>query len=382
MAEPYGRSVRHEFALDEEFLTVNHGSFGATPRAVQAAQDAWRARMEAQPTRFVVCELPAALRQAAAALAGFVGAEPDDLAFVENATVGCNAVLRSLALQPGDEIAVFDHGYGAVIKAAQHVAERAGARVVTVALPFPHAADAEIVAALSSALGPRTRLAIVDHITSPSALVLPVADIAAACRAAGVPLLVDGAHAAGNIDLDVPAIGPDFYVGNCHKWLCAPKGCGFLWARPARQAGLHPVTISHGYRDGFLAEFDWTGTRDMSAYLAVTAALDVHAAQGGAALRARNRGLAAGAAASLARRLGTETNGQALCSMGLVRLPVLDRVDEARALAIRARLLDAGTDAAVSAIGGAAWLRLSAAIYNELCDFERLAEVVCEVLAA
>ena len=160
-------------------------------------------------------------------------------------------------------------------------------------MPFPRPDAEAIVAAVAAALTPRTKLAVIDHITSGSALVLPLEQIVAACHAAGVPVLVDGAHGPGQVTLDLRSLGADWYVGNCHKWLCAPKGCGFLWAAPERQAGLHPVTISHGFGGGFLAEFDWTGTRDCSAWLSVDAALDFHARLGGAALRARNMALAA-----------------------------------------------------------------------------------------
>jgi isopenicillin-N epimerase len=380
----WGATVRHEWDLDPTFLTVNHGSYGATPRVVLAAQREWQRRMEAQTTRFFAREFPSALRAAAARLAAFMGAREKDLVFVENATVGCNAVLRSLDFSPGDDILVLSHGYGAVVKAARFVASRTGARVVPAPLPFPRPDDDRVVEAVAGAITPRTKLAVLDHVTSGSALVLPLARLAAACHAAGVPVLADGAHGPGNLDLDVPATGADWYVGNCHKWLCAPKGCGFLWARADRQDGLHPVTISHGYGQGFVAEFDWTGTRDMSAYLAVTAALDFHERLGGAALRARNRALAAEGAALLAGRLGSETgNGNgAPCAMGLVRLPLAGELTPARALAIRERLLDAGTDAPVGEVDGRLWLRVSAQAYNTLDDYFRLSDLLRDRLAA
>jgi isopenicillin-N epimerase len=376
--ESYGAAIRHEWNLDPEFLTVNHGSYGATPKPVLAAQRAWQARMEAQPTRFFAREFFVLLRQAAARLATFVGVEPDDLVFVENATVGCNAVLRSIDFLPGDEIVVLTHGYGAVLKTARYVAARHRARVVEVPVPFPARDDAALLDSLAAALGPRTRLAVLDHITSASALLLPLAEMAAACHARAVPVLADGAHAPGNIALNIPATGADYYVGNCHKWLMAPKGCGFLWARRERQDGLHPVTISHGYGSGFLAEFDWTGTRDMSAYLAVTAALDFHQRLGGPALRARNTALAAEAAAMLAGRLGTSTvqGNAASHAMALVRLPIRGEVDPERALALRERLLELGTDAPINALAGAAWLRISAQAYNDIRDFDQLAHIV------
>lgn len=352
---------------------MNHGSFGATPLSVRQAQNDWRDRMEAQPTRFM-SQLPGLLRAAADRLGAFLGANGPDIAFVDNATTGCNAVLRSLTLLPGDEILVLSHGYGAVRNTVRFVAERAGARITEAPVPFPAFDDTAMVAAVAAALTPRTRLAVIDHITSHSALVLPAARIVTACRAAGVPVLIDGAHAPGQIDVDLTAIGADYYTGNAHKWLCAPKGSAFLWVNPERQAGLHPTTISHGYGDGFLAEFDWTGTRDPSAALSVPAALDFHARLGGAALRARNIALAAQGAAVIAHRLNTETVATG-GAMGLVRLPW-----NGPPLSLRARLLAAGTDAPVHALGGANWLRLSAFAYNDLDNFVRLGNIVADVM--
>ena len=368
-----GRDIREEWRLDPDFLTVNHGSFGATPLCVRAAQDAIREEMEAQPTRFMA-GLPDRLRATAERLGAFLGAEGKDIAFVDNATTGCNAVLRSMALSPGDEILVLGHVYNAVRNTVRFVTERAGARMAVAEIPFPGTTDDAVVAAVAGALTSRTRLTVIDHITSGSALILPVARIAAACHAAGVAVLGDGAHAPGQIDLDVPAIGADWYTGNCHKWLCAPKGSAFLWTRPDRQAALHPVTISHGLDRGYLQEFDWTGTRDPSAILSIPAALDFHERLGGTTLRARNAALAAEGAALVAQRLNTEAVAPG-GAMALVRLP-----GAGDALALRARLLDAGTDAPVHAIGGANWLRISAFAYNDLGDFARLAALLAGLI--
>ena len=379
-----GKAVRHEWPLDWRFLNVNHGSFGAAPRMVLAAQQAWRGCMEAQTGHFFTRILPDALRHAAHRLGEFVGADGKDIAFVDNATTGCNAVLRSLRLQAGDEVVVLTHGYGAVRNTVRFVTERAGARMVEAVVPFPRPDADAVVANLQAALTARTRLAVLDHITSASALVLPLERMVAACHAAGVPVLVDGAHAPAQVTLDLRATGADWYAGNCHKWLCAPKGSAFLWAAPERQHDLHPVTISHGYGDGFLQEFDWTGTRDPSPYLCVDTAIDFHARLGGAALRARNTALAAEAAALLARRLNTETGtaGDISGAMGIVRLPVGDDPSAAQVAALRERLMNAGTDAPVHALGGSMWLRISAFAYNEMEDYERLADLVAAVLRA
>lgn len=370
------------FDLDPDFLTVNHGSFGAVPRSVQAAQRAWQARLEAQPTRFIACDLADLLRAAATALARHLNADPDGFGFVTNATEGCNAVLRSLRLGPGDEILVLSHGYGAVRKTAEFVADRAGARVVEAALPFPRPDAAAVLDALAAALSSRTRIAVLDHITSPSALVLPIADMVALCRARGVPVLVDGAHAPGQVPLDLTALDADWYTGNAHKWLFAPRGCAFLATADRQRATTHPAVISHGHGAGYVAEFDWTGTRDPSPCLAIEAAIAAHAALGGDALMARNRAMATEAGAMLAARFGTEVGALPAMqgAMAVIRLP--RGGDAEAALALRRRLFALGTDVPVVALGGALWLRISAQAYNAPQDYARLGGLVAAALAA
>jgi len=377
-----GRAVRHEWPLDWSFLTVNHGSFGATPRVVLAAQQDWRRQLEAQPTRFMHETLPAGLAAAAARLGAFLGADAKDIGFLDNATSGCNTVLRSLHLAPNDEILVLSHGYGAVRNTVRFVAERAGARMTEAPIPFPRPDAEAVLAAVAAALTERTRVAVIDHITSGSALILPLSEIIATCHAAGVPVLVDGAHGPGQVTLDLAELGADWYVGNCHKWLCAPKGSAFLWAAPDRQAELHPLTISHGFGQGFRAEFDWTGTRDSSACLALPTALDFHQRLGGAALRKRNTALAAEGARLLADRLGTEvgTTGAFAGAMGVVRVPVAAPPTPEWAQRLRQKLLEAHTDVPVHALDGAIWLRISAHAYNELSDYAELATIVADLV--
>jgi isopenicillin-N epimerase len=367
---------RSEWLLDPDVAFLNHGSFGATPRAVLAEQERWRALMERHPTHFMSEELPPALRTASARLAAFVGARAEDLVFVENATAGCNAVLRSLSFAPGDEILVTDHGYAAVRKAAEYVAGRAGARVVEANVTFPLEDSAQVVAAISSHLGPRTRLAILDHITSPTAVIFPVRELTALCRAAGVPVLIDGAHAPGMLSLDVPSVGADWYTGNCHKWLMAPKGSAFLWVAPDRQADTRPLVISHGYGEGFAAEFAWVGTRDPSAWLSVPAAIDFHERLGGGQLRERNATLAREQATLLARAWTTErgTPDALTGSMAAVRLPRRESATPDHALALRRELFDDHRiEVPVTAFAGALWARISAHAYNRPEDYARLA---------
>lgn len=377
-----GAAIRDEWDLDPDFLTLNHGSYGATPRVVLAEQDRWRKRMEAQPTRFFFLELPSALREAAGRLASFLGAKAEDVAFVPNATTGCNAVLRSLQLQAGDEVLHVSHVYNAVRNTIAHLTEPAGATVVVAEIPFPRPQAETILRNIEQAITKRTRVAVIDHITSPSGLVLPIADIVRLCHAAGVPILVDGAHGAGQVPLDLPALDPDWYVGTCHKWLSAPKGCGFLYARADRRAGLHPVTISHGYGQGFTAEFDWTGTTDPSAYLALPAAIEFLERLGGAALMARNEALVAGAAAMLASELHTEVGAmpEMTGSMASVRLPLDLESTRSEAVRVRRILQSVKVDSPVHPLAGGMWLRLSAYAYNEMADYERLAKLLPEAL--
>jgi len=383
VTDALGAAIRHEWNLDRDFLTLNHGSYGATPRVVLAEQDRWRKLMESQPTRFFFLELPGALREAAGRLASFVGAKAEDVAFVPNATTGCNAVLRSLRLQPGDEVLHVSHVYNAVRNTILHLAEQAGATVAAAEVPFPRPQAETILRNIEQAITRRTRIAVIDHITSPSGLVLPIADIVRACHAAGVPILVDGAHGAGQVPLDLPTLDPDWYVGTCHKWLSAPKGCGFLYARADRRAELHPVTISHGYGQGFTAEFDWTGTTDPSAYLALPAAIKFFERLGGVALMARNRALVAEAVAMLATELGTETGAapEMIGSMASVRLPIELQSTRSEAVRVRRALQAAKVDSPVHPLAGGIWLRLSAYAYNDFGDYERLAKLLPGALA-
>jgi len=376
-----GRAVWHEWELDPDWISVNHGSFGATPRVVLATQQKWRQRMEVQTGRFFVRELPGALRESAARLGRFIGADGADIAFVENATVGCNTVLRSLRLTPDDEVLVLSHGYTAVRNAVRFVTERAGAKIIEAALPFLQAETDAIVASVTAALTPHTRLAVIDHITSPSALVLPIDRIGPACREVGVPVLVDGAHGPGQVPLDLRAIAVDYYVGNCHKWLCAAKGCGFLWVRPEHQLEVHPLAISNGLGRGFLEEFDWAGTRDPSAFLSLGAALDFHEWLGGRSLMARNKSLATEATTVVCDCLNTEpiASGELTAAMGLIQLPFAEPATDKIARVVRKRLLDAHVDVAVHPLEGALWARLSAYAYNDIEDYERLARALANV---
>lgn len=308
-AEPLGRF----WTLDPEVTFLNHGSFGACPRVVLDAQRALRDRMEREPVEFFVRDLEELAETARAGLGRFIGADPGDLAFVPNATAGVNSILRSLDFHPGDELVVTDHEYQACRNALDFAADRAGARVVVVPIPFPLDSPEQVLSAVLETVTPRTRLALLDHVTSPTGMVLPIRRIVNELKERGIETLVDGAHAPGMLSLDVTGIGASFYTGNCHKWLCAPKGAGFLWVRGDRQEAVRPLSISHGAKASatggirFRLEFDWTGTHDPTPYLCVPEAIDFLAGllPGGCdELMERNRALALQAREILCSALG------------------------------------------------------------------------------
>src|SRR5262245_60162966 len=237
----YGRDLRPLFKLDATTTFINHGSFGLTPLAVLAAQDALRGELERQPVQFLSrAALQPRLRAVAGQLAAFLGAAGEDLVFVDNATTGVNAVLRSFPLRPNDEVLITDHTYPAVRNAVRFVCGRAGARMVEARVPFPPESPDGIVAAVTAAVTERTRLAVFDLISSVSAIVMPAAALARVCRDAGVRVLIDAAHGPGMVDLDFPSLQADWVTGNAHKWLFAPKGSALMWATKAAQADLHP----------------------------------------------------------------------------------------------------------------------------------------------
>ena len=275
--------LRRHWSLDPEVVFLNHGSFGACPIPVLEAQRRWTARLESEPVRFMVEVNEGALDAARLEAARFVGADPEGFAFVTNATTGVSTVLASLAegghVRPGDDLLTTDHAYNACRNALDRLASRTGARVLAVHVPFPLASADEVVDAVLGAATPVTRLALLDHVTSPTGLVMPVERMVPALQARGIDVLVDGAHAPGMVDLDVEALGAAYTTGNFHKWVCAPKGAAFLSVRADRRERIRPLVTSHGANDArtdrsaFRKEFDWIGTDDPTAWLCVPEAI-------------------------------------------------------------------------------------------------------------
>jgi isopenicillin-N epimerase len=392
--------VRRElWTLDPQVVFLNHGSFGACPRPILESQARWRTRLERQPVQFMLRELEAALDASRAVLASFVGAQPEDIVWVPNATTGVNTVLRSLELRPQDELLLTDHQYAACRNAADFVAARTGARVVVAEVPFPCPGPETVVESVLSRTSPRTRLALLDHVTSPTGLVLPIEPLVAALDARGIPTLVDGAHAPGMLALDVERVGAAFYTGNCHKWVCAPKGAGFLWVRRDLQPLVRPLVTSHGVtskrtdRSRFNLEFDWPGTFDPTPFLCVGEAIELMGSLlpgGWPALRRRNRDLALAGRALAGEALGIGPPAPPEMIGSLAALPLWDGAPETASSVLAGDPLQAellrrhGLELPVFT-----WpapprrlVRLSAQAYNGIDDYRLLGRALREMREA
>jgi isopenicillin-N epimerase len=386
--QPLRDTLAAEWMLDSDVLFMNHGCFGARPRAVSEAQQRWRARIEANPVALVDRGRDSLLAPAKATVGRFLGASPGNFGFMSNATGAINAVLRSLTWTEGDEILTLNHVYNAVRMSMRFIAERWGARAVETPLPLPLRSPQQVVDAYAAAITPRTKLVIVDHITSPTAVVIPVAEIIALCEERGVDVLVDGAHAPGMVELDVESLGAAYYAGNLHKWACAPMGAAFLWVRPDRQQGIHGLTISHFYGEGVAAELFWQGTRDVTPWLCAADAIEYMAALPGGweSVRRHNHAMAVWVQAMLCERWGVEpatpSDGSMIGSMTTVPLPQRARERFESALALQGRLYaEERIEVPVIDWDGCWWIRPSCQVYNTPEQYERLAEAVMRMIA-
>jgi isopenicillin-N epimerase len=370
------------FGLDPDVLHLNHGAYGVAPVAVRRAAAARRDRAERNPHRFNRVEVVGLIAAARECAAGFLGIDPARAAWVRNVSEGVSAVLASLELRSGDELVISTHGYGAVRKALNHHAARAGARIVEAAFPVG-ATDDEIVSAYADACSPRTRLVVIDRITSPTATVVPVAAVAAAVKAvnADAAVLVDAAHAPGQLNDDIAALGADHWVGNLHKWAYAPRGSAILWSRPG--AAVAPTVLSWTLDDGYAESFDYPGTWDYAGWLTVPDGLAYWAGLGGWEAVARLAGLVTEGQQRVADALGVTLDRLPVTpapAMRLVPLPdgVLTSPDQADSL--YEDLSRRRVEVAPIRFDGAGYLRIAAAPYNTADDYDRLAGIVREVL--
>ncbi len=356
-------AVRDLWALDPSVAFLNHGSFGATPRPVLEEQSRWRARLEAQPVDFLVRQYGDHVAAARHAVASFLGADPDGLAFVPNATTGVATVLHALGLGPGDHVVVTDHVYPAVEIQLRSL----GVALDVVAVDLDAPDPALLVLA---AVTERTRLVVIEAVASATALVLPFAAVVAGCRSLGVPCLVDAAHAPGQLDVDLHALDPDYWTGNLHKWCCAPKGAAVLYVRPSLRSSVHPLVLSHGAGTSFTAEFDWCGTHDPSAWLSAPAALDLLGSLGWETVRWYGVALAAWAGRLVAAEvpfvsLPASADRHAQMVLLDAGLPTYDDAVACRDALWHADRVEAGA----TGWRGRGWLRISAApyCYPQIC---------------
>lgn len=382
--------IASEWSFPPGTTYLNHGSFGPAPRSVQAAREDFQRRLNAQPMDFFLRQLPPLLIAARAKLAAFIGAAPEDLVFVDNATVGMNVVAASVALRPGDEVLLNDHEYGAVHRLWESKCQAAGARLVVATLPCPLRSADELVDSLFAAVTDRTRLLVFSHITSPTAVIFPAAEICRRARQRGLTVCIDGPHAVAMLPLDMNSLDSDFYTASCHKWLSAPFGCGFLYVHPRRQAEVRPAIISwgrtlEGDEPGWRDEFHWLGTRDTAAWLAVPAAIDFLERFGLAEFRRRTHALARHARqrleALVVRRHGElepivpddgtaaphETQEQWYGSMAAVPLPP----GEAEPLQL-ALWKKHGIEVPIVSWSGRRLIRVSCHLYNSEAHIDRL----------
>ncbi|MDA1259066.1 MAG: aminotransferase class V-fold PLP-dependent enzyme [Planctomycetota bacterium] len=389
MTSPY----RKHWTLDPEVVFLNHGSYGAVPETIQRKQEEQRRELEREPVRYMRhrTRLIDAARDAVAA---FVGVDPADLVLVTNATHGVNSVLRSLRFADGDELLVTDHEYNACRNALNFVAERTGARVVVADVPFPLTSPQQVVDAMLAKVTDRTTLCLVDHITSPTALRLPIEQLVPALQERGVRVLVDGAHAPGQIELDLMKLGADFYTGNLHKWPCAPKGSALLFVHPRHRDQIRPTVISHGAnadfstRSRFHQEFDWEGTFDLTGWAVIPETLSFVGGLmpgGWKEVMQRNHALALQARALLCEGLGTEPvcPDEMIGTMASVRLPSdLHSKLQARSVSLFGELIDRwGIE--VPTIGWRApvgeMVRFSSHLHNDLEDYQKLLHALLEL---
>lgn len=386
---PRPGKFRRHWQLTPGTVFLNHGSFGACPKPILKLQSEFRVAMEAEPVQFLWRRYEERLEPARQALARFVGANPKDLVFTTNATMGVNAVVRSLRLRRGDELLTTNLDYNACRNVLVAAAEAVGAKVVEAKIPFPLRSGEEITDAILSAVTRRTRLAMVDHVTSNTALVLPVRQIVRELEGRGIETLVDGAHAPGMLPVNLRALNASYYTANLHKWVCAPKGAAFLWVRADKQAGLQPAVISHGNnrtRPGFTPfqdRFDWAGTFDPSAWFCVGAAIEFMGGLlpgGWRELQQRNRALAIAARRALCERMEVVPPCPENLLGALATIPLPERFQAGAASgkidAEQLRLYDEfGIEVPFNRFGEPMrrWLRVSAQIYNTPAEYEYLA---------
>ncbi|RYD20021.1 MAG: aminotransferase class V-fold PLP-dependent enzyme [Verrucomicrobiaceae bacterium] len=389
-ARPASSPWKGNWRLAENTVFLNHGSFGACPWPVLEAQRRLRDEMEANPVQFLTRNYDTRLDAARSTLADFIGADPANLAFVTNATTGVNAVVRSLPFTDADEILTTSLDYNACRNVLADTARRTGARLVVADVPFPSAGPDEVVAAILASVTPRTRLAVIDHVTSNSGMIYPLGEIVRALQAQGVDTLVDGAHAPGMLPLELEKLGAAYYTGNLHKWVCAPKGAAFLHVRPDKQDAIQPAVISHGNNrirpdhSAFQNRFDWPATLDPTAWFCSADAirwLRGFLPGGWPELRAYQHEMVVSARRMLCERLKLQPPCPEDMIGSMATLPMPGRLATPSGAPgpdpVYQRLIaEFGIELQVIIFGGRRWFRISAHLHNSPDEYRYLADVL------
>jgi len=376
MQNPY----KELWGLDPSIVFLNHGSFGATPKSILATQARWRSTMEEDPVYFTMEILPQMIRNSAERLATFLHTSSEQLVFVDNATTGVNAVLRSLlpVLRPSDEIVTTSHVYGAVWQTLQYLRDSTGVRLVTAEVPFPISHNDEVINAVKSALTPATKLVVIDHITSPTGILFPIEEIIRICQENEIYTLIDGAHAPGNVPINLDTLQPSWYTGNCHKWMCAPKGTAFLWTSKEMAPFTHPTVISHHYKAGFIPEFDWTGTKDLTSVLCLPDVLDLITEWGGVEeITRKNKELLLKGRTILTTAFGKDAPAPEsfLTTMATLPLPFEISPNEEAKMQLNSKLRkERSIQLPFMPFNNKMWFRISAFLYNTEHEYQYLAE--------
>ncbi len=375
------RSTENDlFLLDPDVVFLNHGSYGATPRPVFESYQRWQLQLEREPVQFINMELPGLLRQARGVLGEYLNADPDDIVYVPNTTYGMNVIAHSLPLGPGDEVLTTDHEYGAIDNAWQYICRKRGARYIRQPVSFPVCSDEEIIEGVWRGVTARTKVLLLSHITSSTALRFPVEALCARARKVGIMTAIDGAHAPGQIALDLGAIDADFYTGNCHKWLCSPKGAAFLYTRRDRQPLIEPLVIGWGFGENrklaqnsvYVDALQWLGTNDLAAYLAVPAAIQFQAEHDWPRVRADCHRLLAESLSRVSELTGLAplypADGRQYVQMAVNALPrIVDLT------AFNRRLFDVHrVEIPCIEWNGRQFLRISIQAYNSTADIDAL----------
>lgn len=373
--------VRRLWSLNPEVAHLNHGSFGAVPIPIQQEQRRWQEAAESNPMEFFARRVRDHLADARLRAATFLDADPGGLAFIPNATTGVNAVLASLRLGKGDDILITDHCYGAIQIAARRKCDESGAALRLARVPLEGASASDIVALISGAATEHTRLAIFDHISSPTATVFPAEDIVKDLSDRGIPTLVDGAHAVGTLPVDLSTLGATYWVGNFHKWVCAPRGSAALYIAPHARLTIKPLVSSWDEDEGFPFSFDWWGTDDFSDYLSVPAAIGLMESIGWDRIRRHNRELTEIGAAEIEKVSGLRRPEREIASMEIFQLPagIADNREKAREFS-RQISTELKIEVAASAWNDVGWMRISAHIYNHPEEYSRLASGLSRIL--